>query len=182
MWLSDSNDALERLRIQHDAAFFLPGAVSGSHVGPRRSHTSGRTLDISFRAWVAAQRQMGLELDPRELTDREAEILSAVIAWYKLNRDWLHRAAILRLDGTDPAVIGEQHLAEDGSRFVVFLGQADTGTPTAPRPQPLTDWTPARSTGYGSSTRTTFRLSPAPRRRSAARPSTRRGRGSPTMG
>ena len=138
VWLSDSNDALERLRIQHDAALFLPGAVSGSHVGPRRSHTSGRTLDISFRAWVAAQRQMGLELDPRELTDREAGILSAVIAWYKRNRDWLHRADILRLDGTDPAVIGEQHLAEDGSRFVVFLGRADTGTPIAPRPQPLT--------------------------------------------
>ena len=138
VWLSDSNDALERLRIQHDAALFLPGAVTGSHVGPRRSHTSGRTLDISFRAWVAAQRQMGLELDPRELTEREAEVLSAVIAWYKRNRDWLHRADILRLDSTDPTVVGEQHLAEDGSRFVVFLGRAAAGTPIAPRPQPLT--------------------------------------------
>ena len=36
VWLSDSNDALERLRIQHDAALFLPGTVTGSHVGPRR--------------------------------------------------------------------------------------------------------------------------------------------------
>jgi len=35
VWLSDSNDALERLRIQHDAALFLPSAVTGSHVGPR---------------------------------------------------------------------------------------------------------------------------------------------------
>ena len=58
VWLSDSNDALERLRIQHDAALFLPAAVTGSHVGPRHCHTSGRTLDISFRAWVAAQRHM----------------------------------------------------------------------------------------------------------------------------
>ena len=87
VWLSDSNDALERLRIQHNAALFLPGAVTGSHVGPRRCHTSGRILDISFRAWVAAQRQMGLELDPRELTEREAEVLSGAIAWYKCNRD-----------------------------------------------------------------------------------------------
>ena len=30
VWLSDSNDALERLRIQHDAALFLPAAVTGS--------------------------------------------------------------------------------------------------------------------------------------------------------
>ena len=138
VWLSDSNDALERLRIQHDAALFLPAAVTGSHVGPRRCHTSGRTLGMSFRAWVAAQRHMGLELDPRELTDREAAVLAAATAWYKRNRGWLHRADILRLDSPDPAVIGEQHLAEDGSRFVVFLGRAAAGAPIAPRPQPLT--------------------------------------------
>lgn len=137
VWLSDSNDALERLRIQHEAALFLPGAVTGSHVGPRRCHTSGRTLDISFRAWTAAQRHLGLEMDPRELTKRECEVLAAVIAWYKRNRDWLHRADILRLDSTDPAVLGEQHLAEDGSRFAVFLGRAEAGDPIAPRPQPL---------------------------------------------
>ena len=138
VWLSDSNDALERLRIQHRSALFLPAAVTGSHVGPRRCHTSGRTLDISFRAWVAAQRHMGIELDPRELGDREATILSRVTGWYKSNRGWLHRADILRLDSPDPAVLGEQHLAEDGSRFAVFLGRADTGAQVAPRPQPLT--------------------------------------------
>lgn len=58
VWLSDSNDALERLRIQHDAALFLPLAVTGSHVGPRHCHTSGRVLPMSLRAWVAAQRHM----------------------------------------------------------------------------------------------------------------------------
>ncbi|MCY4453336.1 MAG: alpha-galactosidase [Immundisolibacterales bacterium] len=137
VWLSDSNDALERLRIQHHAALFLPGAVTGSHVGPRRCHTSGRSQDISFRAWVAAQRHMGLEMDPRELTEHEVEVLSGAIAWYKRNRDWLHRADILRLDSPDPAVIGEQHLARDGSRFAVFLGRAEAGAPIAPRPQPL---------------------------------------------
>ena len=137
VWLSDSNDALERLRIQHDSALFLPAAVTGSHVGPRRCHTSGRSLDISFRAWTAAQRHLGLEMDPRELTDREREVLAAVIAWYRHNRGWLHRADILRLDSTDPALIAEQHLAEDGSRFVVFLGRAEAGDPIAPRPQPL---------------------------------------------
>ena len=35
VWLSDSNDALERLKIQHNAALFLPLVVTGSHVGPR---------------------------------------------------------------------------------------------------------------------------------------------------
>ncbi|MEM6713131.1 MAG: alpha-galactosidase, partial [Pseudomonadota bacterium] len=138
VWLSDSNDALERLKMQHNAALFLPMAVTGSHVGPRRCHTSGRTLDISFRAWVAAQRHMGFEMDPRELTDEEADVLREVTAWWKRNRDWLTRADILRLDSPDPAVVAEQQLSEDGSRFVAFVGKSGTSAQIAPRPLRLT--------------------------------------------
>lgn len=143
VWLSDSNDALERLRMQHDAALFLPMVVTGSHVGPRHCHTSGRVLDISLRAWVAAQRHMGFEMDPRELTDHEAAVLREVSSWWKHNRDWLARADILRLDSADPAVIAEQQLAEDDSRFVVFAGKAATSTQIAPRPLRLTRLDPA---------------------------------------
>ena len=142
VWLSDSNDALERLKIQHNAAIFLPMAVTGSHVGPRKCHTSGRVLDIRFRAWVAAQRHMGFEMDPRELTDDEAHVLRDVTGWWKANRDWLLRADILRLDSPDPSVIAEQHLAEDGERFVVFAGKADTSAQIVPRPLRLTRVSP----------------------------------------
>jgi alpha-galactosidase len=138
VWLSDSNDALERLRIQHDAALFLPMAVTGSHVGPRTCHTSGRVFDIRFRAWVAAQRHMGFEMDPRELTGDEALILRRVTQWWKANRDWMTRADILRLDSADPAVLAEQQLAEDASRFVVFAGKAATSAQVSPRPLRLT--------------------------------------------
>lgn len=138
VWLSDSNDAIERLRIQHDAALFLPAAVTGSHVGPRKCHTSGRVLDISFRAWVAAQRHMGFEMDPRELTEHEATILKDVTTWWKANRDWLMRADILRLDSPDPAVIGELQRAGDGARFVAFIGKSETSAQIAPRPIRLT--------------------------------------------
>lgn len=142
VWMSDSNDALERLKIQHNAAMFLPMAVTGSHVGPRTCHTSGRVLDIRFRAWVAAGRHMGFEMDPRELTDDEAEVLRNVTQWWKANRDWLTRADILRLDSPDPSVIAEQHLAEDGSKFVVFAGKANTSPQIAPRPLRLTRVSP----------------------------------------
>ena len=49
VWLSDSNDAMERLRIQQQSAGFLPLVVTGSHVGPRHCHTSGRTHTMAFR-------------------------------------------------------------------------------------------------------------------------------------
>ncbi len=143
VWLSDSNDALERLRIQHNAALFLPSAVTGSHVGPRVCHTSGRTHDIRFRAWVAAQRHMGFEMDPRELDDTETKVLTDVTTWWKANRDWMRGADILRLDTVDPAVIAEQQLAADGTRFVAFIGQAGTSRQIVPRPIRLTELDPA---------------------------------------
>lgn len=134
VWLSDSNDAAERLRIQHDAALFLPGALTGSHVGPRHCHTSGRNHDIWFRAWVAAQRHMGFEMDPRELTPQERDALITVTGWWKANRDWMMRADILRLDSSDPSVIAELQRAEQKDRFVVFAGKAASGTQALPRP------------------------------------------------
>ncbi|WP_147127235.1 alpha-galactosidase [Shimia ponticola] len=143
VWLSDSNDALERLRIQYNAALFLPSVVTGSHVGPRTCHTSGRVLDISFRAWVAAQRHMGFEMDPRELDERETAVLKEVTSWYKHNRHWLHSADILRLDSPDPAVIAEQQMSTDASRFVAFIGKADTSAQILPRPIRMTRLDPA---------------------------------------
>lgn len=142
VWLSDSNDAVERLKLQHNAAIFLPLAVTGSHVGPRKCHTSGRTIDIRFRAWVAAQRHMGFEMDPRELTEEEARVLRQVTSWWRENRDWMTGADILRLDSADPAVIAEQQLARGGGQFVVFAGKAATSTQISPRPLRLTRLTP----------------------------------------
>ena len=142
VWLSDSNDALERLRIQHDAALFLPSAITGSHVGPRHCHTSGRVLPMAFRAWVAAQRHMGFEMDLRELTEDEALTLARVTAWYKANRDWMMGGTILRLDSDDPAVTAEMQLAAGGDRFVVFAGQAETSRQILPRPLRLTGLEP----------------------------------------
>jgi len=143
VWLSDSNDALERQRIQHDATLFLPASVTGSHVGPRHCHTSGRTLDIRIRAWTAAQRHMGFEMDPRELTREEAEILKKVTGWWKDNRAWMMRADILRLDSSDMAVIAEQQLAEDGGRFAVFAALTRPSDQILPHPVRLTGLDPA---------------------------------------
>lgn len=137
VWLSDSNDALERLRIQHQAATFLPAIVTGSHVGPRHCHTSGRVHTMNFRAWVAAQRHMGMEMDPRELTKEEAGQLKRVVIWWKQQRDWLLHADILRLDTSDEVVLAEQHLSATKEQFVVFAGKSDTSVQISPRPLAL---------------------------------------------
>ena len=138
VWLSDSNDAAERLRMQHEASHFLPLAVTGSHLGPRECHTSGRIHDIGFRAWVAAQRHMGFEMDPRELTDVERAKLRNVTQWWKDNRDWRHTADIKRLSAADPAIIAEIQVSSQQDRFVAFIGNAETSAWSCPASVQLT--------------------------------------------
>ncbi|MGP9805293.1 alpha-galactosidase [Paracoccus sp. NSM] len=142
VWLSDSNDALERLRIQHHAACLLPACATGSHVGPRACHTSGRILPMTLRAWTAAQRHMGFEMDPRELTGDEAATLTRVTAWWKANRGWTQAGDIWRLDRPDGA-LAEMQLAADGSRLVIFAAQIETQTALQPPPLRLTALDPS---------------------------------------
>ena len=134
VWLSDCIDAHERLRMQHDAALFLPSCITGSHVGALHSHTTGRALPMSFRAWVAAQRHFGFEMDPRKISDADAAILTEVTGWYKANREWMMSGTILRLDSSDPTVTAEMQLAADGARFVLFAGQHAQTVQILPRP------------------------------------------------
>lgn len=93
---------------------------------------------MNFRAWVAAQRHMGMEMDPRELSVAEASQLLRVVNWWKQQRSWLLAADILRLDSRDEAVLAEQHLAANGEQFVVFAGVADSSVQISPRPLLLT--------------------------------------------
>ncbi|WP_111559207.1 alpha-galactosidase [Paracoccus sediminilitoris] len=134
VWLSDSNDAQERLRIQHHAACFLPAIATGSHVGPRDCHTSGRVMPMALRAWTAAQRHLGFEMDPRELTEPEADTLTRVTTWWKANRDWMLAGDIWRLDRPQGS-LAEMQMAADGSRLVIFAATLDS--PVAVQPPPL---------------------------------------------
>ncbi|WP_428980203.1 alpha-galactosidase [Catenovulum adriaticum] len=104
VWTSDSNDALDRLSIQKGCSFFFPSEVMGSHVGPRDCHITGRNIKIETRVGVALFGHMGMEMDPRELTDHEAKVLSEGFALHKQNRQLIHGGKLVRLDSEDCAV------------------------------------------------------------------------------
>jgi alpha-galactosidase len=143
VWLSDCIDPVERLRQQAEAAQFLPLVVTGSHVGAHESHTTGRQIDIHMRAWVASQRHMGFEMDPRFISDEDAAVLTRVTTWWKENRHWREKADILRLDTADAAVIAEQQVAIDGTRFIVYAGHLEASKQNLPRPLRLTGLDPS---------------------------------------
>ncbi|CUI93101.1 alpha-galactosidase [Cognatishimia activa] len=133
VWLSDCIDAHERLRMQQTAALLIPSAITGSHVGAEHSHTTGRSLTMEFRAWIAAMRQMGFESDLRSFSKEDEAKLARITAWFKDNRDWMMAGDIHALDSDDPAVTAEIQIAKDRDRFVVFAGQSATSEQNLPR-------------------------------------------------
>ncbi|GGW81054.1 alpha-galactosidase [Alteromonas halophila] len=97
-WTSDSNDALDRLEIQRGFSFFFPPEIMGAHVGPRDCHITGRHIPIETRAAVALFGHMGMEMDPRELTGHERNVLARAFALYKQHRSLIHSGDMYRFD------------------------------------------------------------------------------------
>jgi alpha-galactosidase len=98
---SDSNDALERLKIQKGFSYFLPAELMGSHVGPRDCHITHRNVSMAMRASVTLFGHMGMEMDLRELTDPETIELKAMVALYKKHRALVHSGNLYRLELPD---------------------------------------------------------------------------------
>lgn len=61
IWVSDSNDAFDRLRIQNGFSVFSPARLMGAHVAARDCHATGRSLSMAMRAGVALLGHMGIE-------------------------------------------------------------------------------------------------------------------------
>ena len=98
IWTSDSNDSLERLKIQKGFSYFFPSELMGSHVGPRDCHITHRNINMAMRASVVLFGHMGMEMDLRELTDTETTELKAMVALYKKHRHLVHSGELFRLE------------------------------------------------------------------------------------
>jgi alpha-galactosidase len=101
VWASDCIDAHERQQIQRWTAQLLPPELVGSHVGADRAHTTGRRLDLSYRAMTALFGHFGIEWDLSAATPAEREELSAWVAYYKQVRPLIHAGTVVRGDLAD---------------------------------------------------------------------------------
>ena len=72
-WLSDNTDACDRLRMQWAASYFFPANAIGCHVTAIPNCYTGRETSLKFRFDVALAGRLGLELDPRVLSDAEMD-------------------------------------------------------------------------------------------------------------
>ena len=131
VWPSDTNDALDRLRVQRGFQNLFPPELMGSHVGPSPCHITGRQHSMAFRAGVAFWGHMGVEADVRQLSDADHQVLSEAIALHKHHRELIHGGTYQVVDR--PA--GEQAwivLAPDHSEALAALAMLET--PSTPFP------------------------------------------------
>ena len=124
-WTSDSNDAVERMRIQTGFSHFLPPEIMGSHIGPAWCHTSGRGFHPNFRALVAGYGHMGLELDLTEVDENDFAIFKHAVERYKDDRELLHSGRFYRIRTVDEDLLGAAIVARDQNAARVLMAQID---------------------------------------------------------
>lgn len=117
-WTSDCNDALERLYIQRYTQIAIAPELLGSHIGPTKAHTTGRTHALSFRAVSALFGHAGLEWDITEATAEELAHLKNWATYYRDNRELLHTGRTVRIEQPDAAVMVQGVVAQDRSKAI----------------------------------------------------------------
>ncbi|WP_444664758.1 alpha-galactosidase [Cellulomonas sp. CW35] len=134
VWASDCIDARERHEIQRWTAQLLPPELVGSHVGAARAHTTGRVLDLSFRASTALLGSFGIEWDLAAASDDERAELAEWVALYRSERALLHTGVVVRDEAPSAGLWVHGVVAPDRARALYALVQ---------RERPAT-WPPGR--------------------------------------
>lgn len=108
-WLSDNTDACDRLRMQWAASYFFPANAIGCHVTASPNCYTGRETTLKFRFDVALAGRLGLELDPRALSDDEMQEIRSRVALAKELRPITQLGELYRLvspyEGSDCALL-----------------------------------------------------------------------------
>ena len=96
-WTSDNNDALQRVYMQWGTSYFFPPLVMGSHISSSPNHQNFRSIPIKYRIDVAMSGRLGMETQPRNLSEEEIAQCRKAIAEYKEIRPVVQQGDIYRL-------------------------------------------------------------------------------------
>ncbi|KQQ22426.1 alpha-galactosidase [Rathayibacter sp. Leaf299] len=132
VWASDTNDPLERLRIQRWTELLLPPELIGSHVGPERAHTTGRTAELAFRMATTLFSSPGIETDITGCSAQERTALAAWIRFYKCIRPLLATAELVHGDTADDGSELTGAVSPDRRHAVYRLARSSTGEDAVP--------------------------------------------------
>ena len=97
----------------------------GTHVGSGVDHTTGRPLDLDFRAGTALWGHLGVEWDLTSADETELDRLREWISLHKEVRDLLHTGDVVNADLANPALDLEGVVAQDRSQALYRLSALD---------------------------------------------------------
>lgn len=143
-WTSDSNDAVERMRIQNGFSYFFPPEIMGAHIGPTWCHTTGRGFRPGFRSLVAGYGHMGLELDLRSVSEADMAVFAKAVERHKEDRSIWHGGKFHRLKSVDPNLFGALAVSEDKASARAIITQIDRPRSAVPPPVQLPGLDPRR--------------------------------------
>lgn len=96
-WTSDDTDALQRIYMQWGVSNFYPAIAMASHVSANKNHQTGRILPLKFRFDVAMSGRLGMEIQPKDMTDKDKEFAKRAISSYKKIRPVVQFGDLYRL-------------------------------------------------------------------------------------
>ena len=125
VWVSDNIDPLDRQQMLRWTSQLIPPELMGSHIASGRSHTTGRSHDLSFRAATAVFGHLGIEWDLTKVGSADLAELAEWIDFYKAHRELLLGGDVVRLDFPDRTVSAGGVVAPDRSRAIYGLTSLD---------------------------------------------------------
>ncbi|MDQ0642743.1 alpha-galactosidase [Microbacterium murale] len=127
VWASDTNDPVERSRIQRWTELLLPPELIGSHVGPARAHTTDRVTDLRFRMATTLFASAGIETDITRFSAEERDQLSAWIVEYKRLRELMHTGELVHGETSDEGAVLTGVVSADRARALYRLTRESSG-------------------------------------------------------
>ena len=96
-WVSDNTDALQRIYMQYGTSYFFPAIAMACHISAVPNHTVFRTTSLKYRIDVAMSGRLGMEIQPKNMTDEEKALCKKAIAEYKEIRPVVQMGDLYRL-------------------------------------------------------------------------------------
>ncbi|MBP3773885.1 MAG: alpha-galactosidase [Bacteroidaceae bacterium] len=121
-WTSDNTDAYQRVFLQWSASQFYPAIAMAAHASASPNHQTKREVPLKFRFDVAMSGRLGLELQPKDMSEQEREFAQRAIASYKEIRPVVQLGDLYRLVSPydKGSIAALMYANEDKSRLVFF--------------------------------------------------------------
>jgi len=96
-WTSDNTDALQRVYMQWSISNFYPSNAMAAHVSAHKNHQSKRITPLKFRFDVAMMGRLGMELQPKDMSEKDKTFARQAIATYKQIRPVVQQGDLYRI-------------------------------------------------------------------------------------